>query len=1001
MNANTNRNIKPFENRSLGDRREEDENRQEDGNRREDENGQEVGNRQEKGSHQEGENRQEVGNLQEEENRLEEATRKFDGNHHQNGNRQADADRNKGGADRPNDRVNRDGREQTAPVSQKAVFSLDAETLAEVQRKFNIKRELAGAKEDELFGVFRQELTEEEAWALKFLIAYMPLNDLADYDGALFLSHVRTTLDIRAKLPWGRRVPDHLFLHFVLPLRVNSENLEDCRGVLYGELAERTRHLTMEKAILETNYWCHEKATYVGSDLRTISPLTMLRSAQGRCGEESTLAVSALRSIGIPARQCYTPRWAHCDDNHAWVEAWADGQWHFIGACEPEPALDRGWFDAPARRAMLVNTRVHANYPGPEPVTLAEEWLTEINLLETYAPVRTVTVAVKDEEDRPVEGARVLFQVYNMAEMYPIAVLETDSEGLAVFRTGWGDLLVRAVKDGLWGEEKLSAAGSSSQVLTIRNAPTPAGTQDVDMVPPPEREGEARTDVSGEMLELHREREQEGTAVRKNFEDTFLGEEDAAKLAGELGLPPERVWSVLRKARGNSREIRDFLRERTAAWGVWPLRLLESMRDKDMLDTFRPTLDDHLLHALKWADSCGEDVFVPYILCPRVHFEMIGPYRQLFEEAFTEEEAEAYRKDPTELVRRFAAEFEVRDDLTNLPGRATAAGSFALKKGDRLSLDILLVAVCRSLGIPARLHPNNQKPEYMRDGEWTSAGWHEENTAQKGKLLLIPRPVGPGEPDAWSVPGTAGESAAAPASEAAYFQNLTLARLEDGLYRTIVFPYGKSDLYGVPIELEAGSYRMTTGTRLKDGTALVRFRYLDVNPGRQTELAPDFRTASSAVPVLGSVDGRTLFGSLEADGRARTLEELADGRAVLAAWIEPEREPSKHLIRELTELADSFAKADAAVIMVVGGDERTVSFDPAGYGGLPAGTRFVRDDGYVSLDEFAAKRPLPDAGFPHVFVVDRKGQIRHTQSGYKVGSAREALQIFGNLCEND
>ncbi|MEY9092313.1 transglutaminase domain-containing protein [Paenibacillus sp. RC84] len=891
-----------------------------------------------------------------------------------------------------------------------SVFSMDAEALAEVQRKFNIKREFARAKEEELFGVFREKLTEEEAWALKFLFAYMPLNDLADYDGSLFLNHVRTTLEIRAKVPWGRRVPDRLFLHFVLPLRVNSENLEDCRGVLYEELAERTKHLPMEKAILETNYWCHEKATYVGSDLRTISPLTMLRSAQGRCGEESTLAVSALRSIGIPARQCYTPRWAHCDDNHAWVEAWADGQWHYIGACEPEPALDRGWFGAPARRAMLVNTRVHANYPGPEPVTLAEEWLTEINLLETYAPVRTVNVAVKDEEGRPVEGARVLFQLYNMAELYTIAVLTTDSEGLAAFRTGWGDLLVRAVKDGLWGEEKLSAAGSSSLVVTIRNAEEPSGTQDVDMVPPPEREGEALSAVTEEMLRVHQAREQEGAAVRKSFEDTFLGEQDAVKLAGELGLPPERVWNVLRKARGNSREIRDFLRERTAAYGVWPLRLLESMRDKDMLDTFRPTLDDHLLHALKWADAWEEDVFVPYILCPRVHFEMIGPYRRLFEEAFTAEEAAAYRVDPSGLVRRFAAEFEVRDDLTNLPGRASAAGSFALKKGDRLSLDILLVAVCRSLGIPARLHPNNQKAQFRLDGEWINAGWREreESKAQRGTLLLRqpgghahPGAAEPQAPGAHSDSAASEESAAAPVPEASYFQNLTVARLEDGLYRTIVFPHGKSDLYAEPLELEAGSYRLTTGTRLKDGTVLARFRHFTVVPGRETKLTPTFRTAPSDVPVLGSVDGNTVFGSLEENGETRTLEDLAGGRAVLAAWIEPEREPSKHLIHELTELSNLYAKTEAAVIMVVGDDRRTVSFDPARYGALPAGTHFVRDEGYVSLDEFNAKRPLPDAGFPHVFVVDRKGQIRHTQSGYKVGSAREALQIFENLCEND
>lgn len=139
-------------------------------------------------------------------------------------------------------------------------------------------------------------------------------------------------------------MPDHLFLHFVLPYRVNTENIEDSRGILHEALAERTKSLSMADAILETNYWCHEKATYIGSDLRTISPLTMIRNARGRCGEESTLAVAALRSIGIPARQVYTPRWAHCDDNHAWVEAWADGKWYYFGACEPEARLNQGWF---------------------------------------------------------------------------------------------------------------------------------------------------------------------------------------------------------------------------------------------------------------------------------------------------------------------------------------------------------------------------------------------------------------------------------------------------------------------------------------------------------------------------------------------------------------------------------------------------------------------------------------------------------------------------------
>ena len=53
----------------------------------------------------------------------------------------------------------------------------------------------------------------------------MPLNDLADYGGTLFLEHVRKALHIQSVVSWGARVPSSIFLHFVLPYRVNNENI--------------------------------------------------------------------------------------------------------------------------------------------------------------------------------------------------------------------------------------------------------------------------------------------------------------------------------------------------------------------------------------------------------------------------------------------------------------------------------------------------------------------------------------------------------------------------------------------------------------------------------------------------------------------------------------------------------------------------------------------------------------------------------------------------------
>ncbi|MDE5713792.1 MAG: transglutaminase-like domain-containing protein, partial [Muribaculaceae bacterium] len=200
----------------------------------------------------------------------------------------------------------------------------------------------------------------------------MSLPDRTDYSEQFYLDNIDASLRAREELPWGKSVPEREFMYFVLPVRVNNENLDNSRMVFYEELKDRVKGLSMKDAILEVNHWCHEKVTYKPSDARTSSPLSSVSQAIGRCGEESTFAVAALRAVGIPARQIYTPRWAHTDDNHAWVEAWADGKWHFLGACEPEPVLDLAWFNAPASRGLLMNTNVMGDYDGPEEVLLKQ-----------------------------------------------------------------------------------------------------------------------------------------------------------------------------------------------------------------------------------------------------------------------------------------------------------------------------------------------------------------------------------------------------------------------------------------------------------------------------------------------------------------------------------------------------------------------------------------------------------------------------------------------------
>ena len=123
------------------------------------------------------------------------------------------------------------------------------------------------------------------AWNyVKKLNTYLATPDRSDYSEDFYYQNYLTSLKSRYEMPWGKSVPEREFEHFVLPVRVNNENLDTARIVFYRELKERVKDLSMKEAILEVNHWCHEKVSYRPSDARTSSPLATVRTAYGRCG---------------------------------------------------------------------------------------------------------------------------------------------------------------------------------------------------------------------------------------------------------------------------------------------------------------------------------------------------------------------------------------------------------------------------------------------------------------------------------------------------------------------------------------------------------------------------------------------------------------------------------------------------------------------------------------------------------------------------------------------
>ena len=115
-----------------------------------------------------------------------------------------------------------------------------------VVKRFNERKQLFDNKYVGGIDVLSNSYEIEALW---FLYAYMPIADITDYPLSFHLQNVRASFRAKNEMKWGDTVPEILFRHFVLPVRVNNEALDDSRSVFYEELKDRVKDLSMKDAI--------------------------------------------------------------------------------------------------------------------------------------------------------------------------------------------------------------------------------------------------------------------------------------------------------------------------------------------------------------------------------------------------------------------------------------------------------------------------------------------------------------------------------------------------------------------------------------------------------------------------------------------------------------------------------------------------------------------------------------------------------------------------------
>lgn len=787
-------------------------------------------------------------------------------------------------------------------------------------------------------------LTTEEFEALEFLYAYMPLADLTDYSTGYYLQNVRASFTARNEMGWN--VPEREFRHFVLPIRANNENLDTSRVVFYRELKPRIEGMSMQDAILEVNHWCHEKLTYKPSDARTLSPLSSVVSSLGRCGEESTFTVAALRAVGIPARQVYTPRWAHTDDNHAWVEAWADGKWYFLGACEPEPVLDLGWFNSPASRGLLMHTRVFGSYDGPEEKVMIGPNFTEINLIDNYAKTARVDFTVVDENGSPVDSALVDFKIYNYAEFYPALSKYTDAKGRTFLTAGMGDMMAWASKNGRFGYSKVSFGKDTEVTITISDQHT-FDPQSMMIVPPPETAN--IPDVTPEQRAENDRRFAREDSIRKAYMATFVQPDGTEK--GRL----------LALSAGNHRVIAKFLEDHPDERA---LALLKSLSNKDLIDVTREILDDSY--------NAPEA-----ILCPRVENEFLSAYKSFFARSFGTGLQKEELLRPANLIKWVNDSITMLRDPKAWSIPMSPAGVYQARMADARSRNIFFVALARTLGLDARKDPVTGKIQYKDAGQWVDVDFEASSqvVAPTGTLVLNYEPT-------------------AILANPYYYSHFTISKIENGRTRLLTFDEGQVDMGGgvswanifkKGTPLDVGDYVLVSGNRLSDGSVPVTMRQFSVREGETTTLDLRITIPEDRLSVIGSFDAETRY-CMEPDAEPVSVLSTTGRGFYVIGFLTPRQEPSVHAINDLIA-AKSGLEAWGRPILLL-----------------------TTAEGLGWLKEYSASLPsnihlgiIPDGldlkgrRMPYFLLADTFNRVFFTTEGYTIGLGDQLVTAIAKL----
>ena len=379
--------------------------------------------------------------------------------------------------------------------------------------------------------------------------------------------------------------------------------------------------------------------------------------------------------------------------------------------------------------------------------------------------------------------------------------------------------------------------------------------------------------------------------------------------------------------------------------------------DKDLRDITANVLEAHWTVPPMNPWSNEYSLYKKGILPARISNEMVRPYR--------EELAEFREMKSAEDIFQWVSGNIVVDDSSNYYNcPISPVGVYKIRRADRHSRDIFFVAACRAAGIPAYLD-NATNTIYLWNGnDWQatvlSSSSRDSRESSNARLTLTYHGKEPAKP--------------------VYWPHFTLAKLENGDLRTFDFEDdARMAKFPATIELDPGTYCLSTGNRYPDGAVRSRMEFFEVKSGEKVTKEIVILPLLAHTDELGILDKHLeLFDGIE-------LWDYAGDAGMLYVNLGDYSEPSKHLVVELRQQQKEM-KRWGGMTFLVGPNKLNMAEWHL------INTDIAYNKGLLEQRILEATKSGTNVQYPLVALINKEGQILYHSTGYKIGVIDQVLK---------